>query len=312
MATKTASFTLPSGRSIVYAITEPSSTSTSTATATTTTTTSGSDIPTVILSNSLCISLASWDRVVEVLASRGFRVLRYNAPGHGGSTVVVPRDLTATTFDSLADDVWQLLAHLGIARLFAWVGVSMGAAAGVVFAARHPGAVARLVPCDTMLSSAGVADVFRPRVAAARAAGGLDALAAATLERWLGRAWADANPAEAARQLQLMRGTTVDGFEACCAALSSDAFDLRRLAGDAGRGVESALLLVGEKDAALHGAMEELRRGIEEGVRQGGGGGGGGDPDASVELKVIREAGHVCYIDGFEQFCEVLTDFLGK
>ena len=303
MATETASFTLPTGRVIEYATTAPSSGD------------SGPGAPTVLLANSLCSPLTTWDRVVPRLAALGFRVLRYSPPGHGGSTA--PKDLSSTTFDSLADDVRQLLAHLNVAQLHAWIGVSMGAATGVVFAARNPGVVARLVVCDTISCSpanAGTPDVFAPRVEAVRAdadpdGGGMRALVEGTLERWFGRAWLDANPAEAERLRAALRTTSADGFETCCAALRSPTFDLRPLAADAGRGVtEGALLLVGENDAGLPQSMEELRRGIEAGVREGK----KGDGDAVVELKVIKDAGHVCYVDGFEQFCEVVTGFLSR
>ncbi|KAK7750673.1 hypothetical protein SLS62_007373 [Diatrype stigma] len=295
MSTKVASFTLPFGRVIQYGITEPSSASSSIA--------EGS---TIILSNSLCSTFASWDHVVPVLASKGFRVLRYNQPGHGGSGVA--EDLSSTTFDSLADDVRQLLAHLGISKLFAWIGVSMGAATSIVFAARYPGIVARLIPCDTISCSpanAGTADVFAPRVASAREAGNMDAIVEGSLGRWFGGAWMGDHPAETARMRQLMRETSIAGFETCCAALSSKSFDLRPLLEDAGKGVERALLLVGEKDANLPETMEELRQGIERGAKNS-------NPSASVELKVIKGAGHVCYVDGFDQFCKVITEYLAE
>ncbi|RYP72859.1 hypothetical protein DL770_007895 [Monosporascus sp. CRB-9-2] len=288
MSTETALFTLPSGRVMRYAITASSSSS------------SSADGPTVILSNPLCAPLQSWDRVVPVLASKGFRVLRYDPPGHGGSSVA--QDLSSTTFDSLADDVRHLLRHLGIPKLHAWIGVSMGAATGIVFAARHPSIISRLVACDTISCSpanAGTTDVFGPRVDAARQAGNMDATVEGSLERWFGRGWMEENPSETARMRQAMRETSIDGFETCCAALRSKSFDLRPLLEDAGRGVESALLLVGGKDANLSESMKELRQGIEDGI------GKSSDPDASVDLKVIKGAGHVCYIDGFEQFQEI-------
>ncbi|RYP44988.1 hypothetical protein DL768_008602 [Monosporascus sp. mg162] len=291
MSTETALFTLPSGRVMRYAITTSSPPS--------------ADDPTVILSSPLCAPLQSWDHVVPILASKGFRVLRYDPPGHGGSSV--PQDLSSTTFDSLADDVRHLLRHLGIPKLHAWIGVSMGAATGIVFAARHPSIISRLVACDTISCSpvnAGTADVFEPRVAAARKAGSVDAIIEGTLERWFGRGWMEENPSETARMRQVMSETSIDGFETCCAALRSKSFDLRPLLEDAGRGVESALLLAGERDANLPESMKELRQGIEDGIRKSS------DPDAAVDLKVIKGAGHVCYIDGFEQFQEIVMDFL--
>ncbi|KAI1080227.1 zearalenone lactonase [Whalleya microplaca] len=259
--------------------------------------------PVIVLSNPLCAPLASWDHVVPALVSLGFQVLCYDQPGHGSSTA--PDDLSSTTFNSLAKDVKALLDNHRIRTVHAWVGVSMGAATGIVFAATYPGVIKRLIGCDTISCSpvnAGTEDLFASRVAEARRLGIMFNVTT-TMERWFGRQWINDNDAEARRLQAMMLRTTNDGFETCCYALRSESFDLRPLVEDAGKGVERALLLVGEKDANLPESMKELRHGLEQGLKKN-------NPDASVELKVIQGAGHVCYIDGFEQFIEVITEFL--
>ncbi|KAI2608054.1 zearalenone lactonase [Hypoxylon fragiforme] len=261
--------------------------------------------PVVLLSNPLCAPFRSWDHVVPRLTSIGFSVLRYDQPGHGSSTV--PANLSSTTFDSLARDVLQLLNHLSIRQLHAWVGVSMGAATGIVFAAKHPGIIHKLVVCDTISCSPAndfALDVFAPRVAAARRLGVLDAVVEDTAQRWFGREWLEANPQEAERIQLVMLDTTVDGFETCCAALQSENFELRSLAQVAGRGVDGALFIIGEKDANLHESMMDLRRDVECGLRENIG-------SSSVAFKVIKNAGHACYIDGFDAFIDLVTQFLG-
>lgn len=278
------SFTLPDGRAISYSLSggPPSG-------------------PVVLLGNSLLSPLRSWDRVVPVLADAGYRTLRYDQPGHGDSGV--PADLGSTTFDTMADDVYALLRHLDINRLHAFVGVSMGASTAIYFAAKYPGIVHKLVPCDTVSGAPvniGVADVFTPRVEAMRSAGSLDHLIAGTQDRWFGSAWIGANPDEAARMRSVMAATTMDGFETCCAALTEPGYDLRPHVEAAGSGCSEAMVLVGEKDANLPTTMQELRAGLEKGA---------GRP---VEMKVIRNAGHVCFVDGFEEFCYLLTGFLAK
>ncbi|RYP00243.1 hypothetical protein DL764_006579 [Monosporascus ibericus] len=288
MSTETTLFMFPSGRVMKYAITA-----------------SSADGPTVILSNLLCAPLQSWDHVVPVLASKGFRVLRYDLPGHGGSSVA--QDLSSTTFDSLADDVRHLLRHVGNPETPCLDRRQHGCRDGHRVHARHPSVISRLVACDTISFSrvnAETADVFGRRVAAARKTGNMDAIVKGTLERWFGRGWMGENPSETARMRQAMRETSIDGFETCCAALRNTSLHLRPLLEHAGRGVESALLLVGEKDANLPESMKGLRQGIEDGIRKSS------NPDASVDLKVIKGAGHVCYINGFGQFQETVTDFL--
>ncbi|XXH00974.1 hypothetical protein Hte_007325 [Hypoxylon texense] len=290
MSTTASLLSLPSSRVLSYALTPAPS---------------NPNAPVVLLSNSLCTPFATWDLVVSKLTTRGLSVLRYDPPGHGASTT--PADLSSTTFDSLAEDVRALLSHLSIEGLHAWIGVSLGAATGIVFAAKYPHVIRRLVVCDTISCSpvnAGIDDVFGPRVAAVRKIGKMDGVIDGTLERWLGRAWLDAHPDETSRLRQLMLTTTIDGFETCCAALRSTTFDLRPKTEEAGQGVDEALFIVGEKDANLPEAMQELREGVERGLKKK-------DPNATVGFHIIKNAGHVCYIDGFDQFVATITQFLG-
>ncbi|KFH45030.1 3-oxoadipate enol-lactonase-like protein [Hapsidospora chrysogenum ATCC 11550] len=261
------------------------------------------DGPIVILANSLCATLALWDNVVPVLNKNGFRTLRYDQPGHGDSSAPAGLD---TTFDSMADDVRFLLQSLDITKVHAWVGVSMGAATGVVFTTKFPGVVSRLAICDTVSCSpvnAGTEDAFGARVAAAREAGNMEATVEGTMERWFGKAWVNTNAEEAQRMRSLMIRTTVDGFESCCHALRSPSFDLRPLYGRVGASVDEAICVVGEKDANLPQSMEEMRAQIEEGFTAAG-------KPKKVELAVVKNAGHVCFIDGFDQFVRIITPFL--
>ncbi|KAI1770013.1 zearalenone lactonase [Hypoxylon cercidicola] len=285
----TSSLSLPSSRILSYALTPVPS---------------KPNAPVVLLSNSLATPFSSWQAVIPKLTSKGLSVLRYDPPGHGGSTA--PADLSSTTFDSLAEDVRALLDHLSVERLHAWIGVSMGAATGIVFAAKYPHIIQRLVVCDTISCSpvnVGMDDIFGPRVAAARGAGKMDGIVDGTLERWLGHAWMDAHPDETSSLRQMMLTTTIDGFETCCAALRSRTFDLRPKTEAAGQGVDEALFIVGEKDANLPEAMQELRQGVERGLKKK-------NASATVDFHVVKNAGHVCYIDGFDDFIATVTEFL--
>ncbi|KAI1391735.1 zearalenone lactonase [Hypoxylon trugodes] len=282
-------FSLPSSRIIDYALWSESS---------------NPNAPVILLSNSLCAPYPTWERVVPEYTSRGFTVIAYSFPGHGGSTT--PEDLSSTNFESLADDVQALLNHLSIERLHAWIGVSMGASTGIVFAAKYPSIIQKLVICDTISSSpvnAGTDDVFAPRIAAARKAGKMDDLVEGTMDRWFGRAWVDANPEEANRVRQIMLTTSIDGFETCCAALQSKSYDLRPLTVKAGQSVDEALFIVGDKDANLPESMQELRKGVEQGLQSKG-------IVSHVDFHVIKNAGHVCYVDGFDEFIAITTQFL--
>ncbi|KIH88697.1 zearalenone lactonase [Sporothrix brasiliensis 5110] len=284
------SFALPCGRRMAYALSQPTTSK-----------------PVVLLSNSLCEDYTSWDRVVPVLETLGLRTLRYDQPGHGRSPAPAADQIAATTFETLADDVAQLLKHLHIGRLHAWVGVSMGGIKGVYFAARHPGVVQKLVVADAIAASPTVAgapvDVFADRVAAAKTAGSMATDLDNVGRRWFGDAWLAAHPAEARRMRASMDTTTLEGLEACCAALSSPSFDLRPLYPSVGKGADAALIVVCEKDADLPVKMQDMRAAIETSLAASG-------KTTPVALEIVADAGHVPYVDGFDQFCEILKTFL--
>ncbi|CAK7212449.1 hypothetical protein SEUCBS140593_001507 [Sporothrix eucalyptigena] len=286
------SFTLACGRLMAYHLSGSAS----------------STKPVVLLSNSLCEDYTSWDRVTPVIETLGYRVLRYDQPGHGRSPApATSTERAQTTFSSLADEVAELLTHLKITRLHAWVGVSMGGIKGAYFAARHPNIVQKLVVADAIACSPTVAsapaDVFANRVVAAKAAGNMDQDLKNTATRWFGDAWIQANPDEFQRMDVSMKTTTFEGLEACCAALSSPDFDLRPLYPSVGQGADEALIIAGEKDADLPVKMQDMRAQIEASLKAHG-------KAQSVDLSIVANAGHVPYVDGFQQFTEILTKFL--
>jgi pimeloyl-ACP methyl ester carboxylesterase len=296
-------FQLPSGRSISFEFTYKSE----------------PGRPTILLSNSLASQFHFWDDVVAKLHESGFRIIRYDHPGHGQSGV--PSDLGSTTFNSLAEDVHALLNSAAVKPslvgsgapsptaplLHGWIGDSMGAALGIVFSSAHPGLVRNLVVCDTIACSpanAGVSpDPFAARVEAVRSAGSMDAAVEETMGRWFGGDWIAANAGEAGRVRGLMRTTTPDGFETCVAALRSETFDLRPLLPKMAGCVESVLFVVGAKDADLPEKMEGMRAEVQKGFDAEG-------RRFKVELRVIPNAGHVPFIDGYDDFIKTVLPFL--
>src|SRR5206468_631688 len=78
----------------------------------------------VVLSGSLGSSLALWDLQAPALAE-GFRVLRYDHPGHGRSLLSDDR-----TIEALAAQLLELLDDLGFARV-SFCGLSLGGAGDV-------------------------------------------------------------------------------------------------------------------------------------------------------------------------------------
>lgn len=85
--------------------------------------------PPVVLLHGGGLDHSSWDPQVGSL-SRAFRVIRYDARGHGRSSA--PMGPFSTV-----EDLRRLLDHLGVRRAHL-VGLSMGAGAAYGFAAQHP------------------------------------------------------------------------------------------------------------------------------------------------------------------------------
>ena len=75
----------------------------------------------VVLIHGWPLSGASWERQVDALLSAGYRVLRYDRRGFGQSS----KPATGYDFDTLADDLFQLLSHLDLYDV-TLVGFAMG------------------------------------------------------------------------------------------------------------------------------------------------------------------------------------------
>jgi non-heme chloroperoxidase len=75
----------------------------------------------VVLIHGWPLSGASWERQVDVLVAAGYRVLRYDRRGFGQSS----RPATGYDFDTLADDLYELLSRLDLYDV-TLVGFAMG------------------------------------------------------------------------------------------------------------------------------------------------------------------------------------------
>jgi pimeloyl-ACP methyl ester carboxylesterase len=96
--------------------------------------------PPVVLLHAGDVDLTMWEPQVIPLAG-SFRIIRYDARGHGRSNA--PRGPYPTT-----EDLRLLLAHLGVERAHL-VGISMGAGVALDFAATYPERVSKLVLVST-------------------------------------------------------------------------------------------------------------------------------------------------------------------
>jgi len=175
------------------------------------------DAPALVLANSLGTTLAMWDAQIPAL-SEGFRLVRYDHRGHGGSPVPEP----PYAIEDLGRDVLAMLDGLGIER-FSFVGLSIGGMVGMWLASEVPERISRLVlVCTSALL--GPKEVWDERISVSRK-DGVGALEDAVLERWFTPEFRAARPETVERVGRDLRETSAEGYAGCCAAIRD--MDLR-------------------------------------------------------------------------------------
>lgn len=203
----------------------------------------------VVFAHALATDSGMWAEQVPAVLQAGLRVLRIDMRGHGGS------DSTAGdyTLAQLASDIVAVFDRLGIGTAD-YVGLSIGGMIGEALAIHFPQRVSSLMLCETPPAALRNADeIWSPRVAAVRAAGTLEPIADATMERWLTPEFRAANPNRWQQIRDTVAATSADGYCGCVAALSR--FDFSR---ELPNVRVPALVVYGEEDRAT--SHEENQR----------------------------------------------------
>ncbi len=173
--------------------------------------------PVVCITHSLASDMGMWAEQVPPLLSAGYRVLRIDMRGHGGSDPAGD----SYTMEGLGDDVATVLDALGIARVH-YIGLSIGGMLGQAFALNHAAKVASALWCDTLPGSPpGAAEVWGPRMATVRQANSLQPLAEPTMERWFTDAFRPRNPGRWKQICDTIIGTTPAGYLGCSTAIQN-------------------------------------------------------------------------------------------
>ena len=171
--------------------------------------------PVVCITHSLASDGGSWSDQVPELLSAGFRVLRIDMRGHGGSDAV-PGDYTMR---ALADDVAAVLDGLSISRCH-YIGLSIGGMIGQALAIHHGQRVISAMWCDTLpCSPAGAMEAWQQRMAVVRGASSLAPIADATRDRWFTPAFKGRRPVRWKQIHDTIVGTTPAGYLGCSAAI---------------------------------------------------------------------------------------------
>ena len=173
--------------------------------------------PVVVFSNSLGTTGVMWDAQAAALSDR-FRVLRYDARGHGET----PAPPGPYTVGDLAGDVLALLDRLEIERV-SFCGLSIGGMTGMWLGVNAPERIDRLAICCTGMQLP-TAEMWTERAALVREKG-MEAVIDATIERWFTPAFPQRSPEVVARIREIFIATDPEGYAGCCEALAE--FDMR-------------------------------------------------------------------------------------
>ncbi len=233
----------------------------------------------VVFSNSLGTDLRLWDQIVPLLPA-GLRLIRYDKRGHGLSECP-PAPYSMGT---LVRDAERLLDHLSV-RDCVFVGLSIGGMIAQGLAVKRLDLLRAVVLSNTA-AKIGQPSMWADRITAVQA-GGIEALADATMERWFSRDFRQ-SPEMLGWRNMLTRQPT-QGYVGCAAAISGTDFYTPT------SGLRLPLLgIAGSEDGAT---PPDLVRETTDLV-----------PGSKFHL--IRKAGHLPCVEQPEEYARVLANFL--
>ncbi len=237
--------------------------------------------PVLVMSNSLGAAHAMWDDQLPAL-SEHFRVLRYDARGHGES----PAPPGPYSIADLGGDVLALLDRLDFYSV-SFCGLSLGGMTGMWLASEVPERIDRLALCCTSAHFP-PPEMWDERAATART-DGVAAMADATLERWLPPDVREARPDSDAALRAMLAGTSGEGYAGCCEAIRD--MDLRPRLAAIGA---PTLVIAGSDDPST---PPDLLRAIAGGID-------------GARLEVLHGARHIANVARPDEFTRLLLEHL--
>jgi 3-oxoadipate enol-lactonase len=178
--------------------------------------------PIVCMTHCLSSDGGVWAEQVPVLLANKFRVLRVDMRGHGGSAPA-PDDCVMADY---SNDVVKVLDGLGIERVH-YIGLSIGGMYGQTLALDHPSRVLSLMLCSTSPNAVpGGEGMWLERFNAVRAAGTVEPVADASMDRWFTPAFKTRDPARWKQIRDAISNTSIPGYiSAATAVMKFDVID---------------------------------------------------------------------------------------
>jgi 3-oxoadipate enol-lactonase len=242
--------------------------------------------PWLVFAHSLACDHSMWDEQAVSFGTE-FNVLRYDVRGHGASSAPTGE----YTLELLADDLRGLLDALGIGRCH-FVGLSLGGMIGQMAALRFPLRFATLTLADTSSRyPPEMKPAWEQRIAAVRTELGMQAVVAATLERWFTAPYRARGGDWLLHIGESIRKTPVNGYIGCIHAISR--LNLTTRLANIGCPVQ---VVVGAEDQGTPPSMaEEIAQAID-----------------GAKLIVIPGAAHLSNVEQPERFDTALREFLAR
>lgn len=237
--------------------------------------------PALVLSNSIGTTRELWSRQLEAF-SRTYRVIRYDARGHGESDVTGGE----YTIDVLGEDLLAILDAEGIAAAHV-CGLSLGGVTAQWLALHAPRRVASLILSNTA-ARVGSIESWTERIALVRGAG-MTAVADRAMGIWFSPAFRARDPDTVHGYRAMLQSCPPDGYAGCCAALrdadlTPDVHAIRC----------PTLLVGGRADVATSLAAAEFLHARVAGSRL-----------------VTLDAAHLSNVEEAAEFTAAVMDFLG-
>jgi 3-oxoadipate enol-lactonase len=175
----------------------------------------------VCFAHSLAADSGMWTEQMLPLIAAGFRVLRIDMRGHGGSSPVAGN----YTMTQLFGDVVDVLDALQIDAVH-FIGLSIGGMLGQGLALDHPKRVRSLMLCDSQPASPpDAATRWGSRILEVQAAGSCVPLGEGTMQRWFTGEFKMKNPVRWRQIRDTVVSTSAQGYIGCAAAIQN--FDYR-------------------------------------------------------------------------------------
>jgi 3-oxoadipate enol-lactonase len=241
------------------------------------------DRPVLVLGNSLGTDYGMWDLVVPEL-TRHFRVLRFDARGHGASST--PK--RPYTIDQFAKDTLALCDKLGIDR-FAYCGLSLGGLIAQHLGLHYADRLTRLVVCNSA-PALPPKENWDARIVAVTGPQGMGSIVDLAMQRFFSEPWRAKDEPIFSTMRTTFLATDPEGYAGACAAIGEADYtaELSKIK-------TPTLVVGGEFDASTPPAM-------------------GADVIAAKipgAHKLILSTGHISAVEEPLVFAQALSSFVG-